>query len=628
MNILSYFQTALAANLDPTLLEFTRPITHTPLAICGIKPTAILEVRDNRLFKNAQQIGTALNIFAELTVPSSAGFFPAWLGFFSYEFAQYFGKSCHSGPRSFPDAFFSLYEQGLVIDNGHILHFDTLPPGATHPCQLIMTDETLTPVLTRKQFFSVVDNIQQKIRLGDVYQVNFSLPFKFTAKDAHMLPLYAAMRSNNKSPHMGIVKHDDWWLLSGSPERLFSLQNGQITTRPIAGTKKRAFDPKVDDAHIAELQACPKENAEHAMLVDLMRNDLNLIAKPNTVRVTEDRTVEFYSHVMHLVSQVEAQTSASLKEIFYALFPGGTITGAPKENVMATIADFEATPRGPYTGSLGYISAGFGVDFNILIRSIFKQKNQAVINAGAGIVIDSKPDNEWLEIHKKAESINDILQNRSQAKPPRKMLYGPKIDKPVLKTCPTATKVLFIENHDSFSFNLVDALQSLGAEVVVSLHKDIASLKAYSHVVIGPGPGNPNQGQFTNLLTEVIKHSIPLLGICLGHQAIGHHFGANIIKLRQPVHGKPHAISHFGGGLFIDLPSPTMFVRYHSLAIDQAPSGFVVDAYSDDDVVMAIRHSRLPIFGVQFHPESYLSQGGHQLLWRFLMERHNDQSHC
>src|SRR5690606_18669346 len=130
------------------------------------------------------------------------------------------------------------------------------------------------------------------------------------------------MRKNNPSPFMGAVHQDNWWLLSGSPERLFSLVDGRISTRPIAGTKKRERDLASDDARVAELFACPKENAEHAMLVDLLRNDLNQISRPGSVRIDEDRSVEFYSHVMHLVSEVSGETSAGLKDIFSAMFPG------------------------------------------------------------------------------------------------------------------------------------------------------------------------------------------------------------------------------------------------------------------------------------------------------------------
>lgn len=473
--------------------------------------------------------------------------------------------------------------------------------------------------MSKEAFFDVVREIKRRIRRGEVYQVNFSLPFYFDACAKDLLAIYQSMRINNRSPFMGAVVTDDWWLLSGSPERLFSLNDGVVTARPIAGTKKRGSSQQEDDLLMAELRECPKENAEHAMLVDLMRNDLNQVAKACTVKVDEDRSVEFYSHVMHLVSEVSCETSAGLEEIFRAVLPGGTITGAPKDSVMKTIAELEGTPRGPYTGSLGYISSGFGVDFNILIRSVCGAHDRGWINTGAGIVIDSDENDEWKEVHSKAMAIKEILANRVVAKPLRETARADverSVDTAVTPRYDTKPKnILFIENHDSFSFNIIDALRALGARVEVA--RVLAN--QHSHVVIGPGPGNPSTlPDLWQLIDQVVKRGLPLLGICLGHQAIGHYFGSNIKRVPEPVHGKSHPVIHGGRGLFDGLSSPTTFARYHSLAIEQAPQGFVVDAHTKDDCIMAIRHQDLPIFGVQFHPESYLSHCGQVILRNFL----------
>lgn len=620
MDILNYFQSAKAADAEPTLLEFSHPTKRTPLNICGINPITTLEVRGGKLYKDQRLVGSALDIFDHLKLEEpSAGFFPAYLGYFSYEFGEYFGKPCVRGMRAFPDAFFRLYEQGLVIDDGRVLHHDAIPSAPALWPTLLFCHQTLRPSLDEGQFFSILKIIKDRIRQGDVYQVNFSLPFYFDATDNHMLAIYRAMRSNNHSPFMGVMQHDDWWLLSGSPERLFSLHNGRISARPIAGTKKRGADSAMDDAQVASLRQCPKENAEHAMLLDLMRNDLNQVATASTVRVDEDRTVELYSHVMHLVSEVSGETTAPLCEIVRALFPGGTITGAPKTSVMTAIADLETSPRGPYTGSLGYISAGFGIDFNIIIRSVFKHKDRAWTNTGAGIVIDSDENSEWGEVHKKAQAIKDILENNAIAKPARAMIRGPSLP-PALPEVPLKNvRVLFIENQDSFSFNIVDALKTVGASVHLAANCE-SSLTDFSHVIIGPGPGNPSDiPALSSMIQRTVDFGLPILGICLGHQAIGHRFGAAIKKIPEPVHGKSHQVFHFGRGLFAGLRSPSTFARYHSLAIDQAPRDFLVDAYTEDDCIMAIRHQTLPIFGVQFHPESYLSRCGQALLRNFLV---------
>ncbi len=612
MDILKYFTDAHRSGLRPALVEFEQAHTKRPISACGIKPRITLAVKDGVLFRDGKSIGTALDIFDHLHAPTGGGFFPAWIGYFSYEFARFFGKACQSHNRLFPDAFFQYFEEGIETTATSPNSLCTLTTHGAHDFRASMS---------RQQFFDVVRNIKNQIRNGDVYQVNFSMPFNFDATDNDMIALYAAMRHNNPSPFMGIMHDDDWWLLSGSPERLFSLHEGRISARPIAGTKSRKSSREAEQEQINLLRTCPKENAEHAMLVDLMRNDLNQVAEPGSVVVDEDRSVEFYSHVMHLVSELCGRTDAPLQNIFAAMFPGGTITGAPKSTVMKTIAELEPIARGPYTGSFGYVSSGYGTDFNILIRSIYGFKGHARVNAGAGIVIDSDEESEWVEIARKAQAIKDILANKRAPKPPRPMIKGKAIAtrKPHV-LLHDDKRVLFIENLDSFSFNIVDALRGLGAAVDVRAPNDKIDLGLYSHAVVGPGPGNPeNLPSLVAIISSIITNGIPLLGICLGHQAIGHFFGARIKGLQEPVHGKPHTVYHHQQGLFLGLTSPTTFTRYHSLVIEQAPANFAVDAFTADDSIMAIRNLTQPIFGVQFHPESYLSEDGHKLLANFLM---------
>lgn len=625
INILDYFASAQQNNQNPSLLQFDNR------DICGIAPVCTLLVKNNKLYKDGEEVGTALDIFEHLKLPPSPNFFPAYIGFFAYEFSQYWDKATHPKEHPLPEAFFRLYERGLVIEKNQIVHHDKLPSLLRHPVldtgsnkRVLDTPSKLEPAVSREEFLKLVARIKNQIREGDVYQVNLSLPFYFDVHDNHMLKLYDAMRTHNKSPYMGIMHDENWWLLSGSPERLFKLQNNIISARPIAGTKKRGLDREADNAELEKLLSCPKESAEHAMLVDLMRNDLHIIAGKSGVSIDEDRSVEFYSHVMHLVSNLSAQTHACLKDIFKAIFPGGTITGAPKLSVMKSIADLEVAPRGPYTGSLGYISGALGVDFNILIRSVIKADDKAWINTGAGIVIDSDPEQEWLEVLRKAQSLNDILQKRVVPKRPREIVLGSKLKTPELKYNYKQSRVLFIENHDSFSFNIIAAFKSLGAEVNVT-HDLPENLSKFTHVVIGPGPGNPMfMSQLERIISMALREKLPILGICLGHQALGTYFGSAIIKLPVPVHGKSQPIKHRAGGLFFTLPENIKFTRYHSLALDKAPADFYVDAWSEDDFIMAIRHKTQPIFGVQFHPESYLSEHGILLLNNFLGSAYSD----
>ncbi len=618
MDLLKYYQSAALSGLKPTLLEFKHPRKKTMLGICAIDPVMTLEVKNGRLYKNSLDVGHALEIFEYLNTPKrSSSFFPAYLGFFSYEFARYFGLSVHQGPRHFPDAFFCLYEKGLFLDDGQIIHHDPIPHHEL-PTHKKIEFQSLTPSLPKELFLHAVESIKSTIKEGELYQVNLSLPFYFDEAQVP-LALYQAMRKLNPSPFMGLAEHDQWAIISGSPERLFSLSEQELSARPIAGTKKRGADQNADNTIMAELLQCPKENAEHAMLVDLMRNDINQVSEAGSVNIDEDRSVEFYSHVMHLVSQISGKCERPLREVLSALFPGGTITGAPKKNVMASIAELELEPRGPYTGSLGYISGGFGTDLNILIRTVLKAKERMWINSGAGIVIDSDPESEWQEVQRKAGFIRDILSHQMEPKTPRESREGHALlQLPVESWTKQKKKVLFVENQDSFSFNIIALIKNLGADVAIAHLPAHFDPKDFSHVVIGPGPGNPKHlPELEKLIKIVLEARLPLLGICLGHQAIGHYFGAAIIK-RPPIHGLSLPINHSQERLFSGLPTPMPFTRYHSLAVNQAPPDFLVDAVSQDDCIMAISHRTKPIYGVQFHPESYLSKNGHLILSNFL----------
>ncbi|PQP90297.1 anthranilate synthase component I family protein, partial [Paenibacillus sp. AR247] len=196
-------------------------------------------------------------------------------------------------------------------------------------------------------------------------------------------------------------------LVSGSPELLVKLQGERISTRPIAGTRRRGLTPQEDAAMAAELLGSEKERAEHIMLVDLERNDLGKVAAYGSVHVPELMTVEHYSHVMHLVSQVEGRLAPGkgVYDVIAAFFPGGTITGAPKVRTMEIIEELEPVRRGPYTGSIGWIDYNGNMELNIIIRTMAVLEGTGYIQAGAGIVIDSDPYREYRECQNKAKGM-------------------------------------------------------------------------------------------------------------------------------------------------------------------------------------------------------------------------------
>jgi anthranilate/para-aminobenzoate synthase component I len=258
---------------------------------------------------------------------------------------------------------------------------------------------------TQAGFEDAVRRALEHIRAGDIYQVNLSVAERVALREPPFA-VYRRLRAINPSPWMGYADFGDWQLVCGSPELLVEVADGAAHAKPIAGTRKKTGDPAADAAMRRELVTDAKEAAEHVMLVDLARNDLGRIARYGTVRVAELGSVEEYSHVMHLVSDVRGTLAPGIGpwEVFRAMFPGGTITGCPKIRSMEIIADLEPVARGMYTGALGWWDGGEG-QWNILIRSAVVRDGEAVLQAGAGVVADSDPAREWKESLRKAAAL-------------------------------------------------------------------------------------------------------------------------------------------------------------------------------------------------------------------------------
>ncbi|MFN3179184.1 MAG: chorismate-binding protein [Thermus sp.] len=615
--MLGLYHAARALGLKPFLLESLGVRTpFSRLSLLGVRPKHRLEVWEGRLYLDGKRVGEALDIFAHLEKGLGRGHFPAWIGFFAYEFARHLGLASHGPLPGLPEAAFHYYPEGFALLEGRLVETPSFPlrPLPYNPSPL--PHHPLVSDFPKGAFLEGVALVQERIRAGVVYQVNLSHRFRLLG-DVDPLLLYARLRSLNPSPFMGLLEGEGWAVVSGSPERLFKKVGTRVLARPIAGTRPRGRTEAEDLALEKDLLASPKERAEHAMLVDLLRNDLARVALPGTVRVQELFTVERYAHVMHLVSQVEGYTRASLGQVFASLFPGGTITGAPKGTVMEAIGELEPVPRGAYTGSLGYVS-GRGADFNILIRSFQRVGEEVYFSAGAGIVIASEAEAEYEETLHKAQSLLLALnRGRPGVKPlpPRpSSSWAPPPPPRRVKA-----RVLFLENRDSFSYNLVDYLSALGAEVQVVDQEEPPHFQGFTHLVVGPGPKDPfAAGRVLAWTQQALAEGMPFFGVCLGHQALGVALGAELYRER-PVHGEAHPIFHSGEGLFAGLPNPLPFARYHSLALRNLPPQVRLLAWTAEGVPMAIWDGRRA-YGVQFHPESILSPWGMELLARFLEE--------
>jgi anthranilate synthase component 1 len=225
--------------------------------------------------------------------------------------------------------------------------------------------------------------------------------------------IYRRLRRSNPSPFAALLRRGNFALLSSSPERLLSIRGNTVATRPIAGTRPRGATPEADARLVRSLLDNEKERAEHVMLIDLERNDLGRVCIGGSVRVDEYMTVETYAHVHHIVSNVSGLKRSDVTPIgvIRALFPGGTITGCPKIRCMEIIAELERAGRGAYTGSLGYLNLDGSCDLNILIRTMTAERASLKFRAGAGIVADSRPEQELAETRAKAKGLVRALDS-------------------------------------------------------------------------------------------------------------------------------------------------------------------------------------------------------------------------
>jgi anthranilate synthase component 1 len=260
--------------------------------------------------------------------------------------------------------------------------------------------------MARDAFHAVVRRAKEYILAGDVFQVvpslRFSVPFALPP-----FALYRALRRTNPSPYMFFLDFGAFSVVGSSPEILVRLRNGKVTIRPLAGTRRRGRDNAEDRALETELLADEKERAEHLMLLDLGRNDVGRVAKIGTVRVTEQMAVERYSHVMHIVSNVEGEIDPKhdAMDALIAGFPAGTVTGAPKIRAMEIIDELETVKRGTYSGTVGYFSANGSMDTCIMLRTALVANGVMHVQAGAGIVADSDPESEYQECRNKAQAL-------------------------------------------------------------------------------------------------------------------------------------------------------------------------------------------------------------------------------
>ena len=371
-------------------------------------------------------------------LPELPAFTGGLVGYFGFETIGWIEPRLDGGDKpdqlGTPDALLMLSEEVAVFDNlkGRlylVVHADTAEPqawakaqrrldalvhrlrhaGASYPDVLdpsLLNEEDFVSGFTREGFVAAVDKAKDYIRAGDIFQVvlsqRLSVPFR-----ARPVDVYRALRALNPSPYMYFLDLGGTQVVGSSPEILVRLQAGEVTVRPIAGTRPRGRTPDEDAALEAELLADPKERAEHLMLIDLGRNDVGRVADAGSVRVGEQFVIERYSHVMHIVSEVTSQLRGDLKfgDVLRATFPAGTVSGAPKIRALEVIRELEPVKRNIYSGAVGYLGWWGDADTAIAIRTAVIQDGRLHVQAGAGIVYDSDPQKEWEETMNKGRAL-------------------------------------------------------------------------------------------------------------------------------------------------------------------------------------------------------------------------------
>lgn len=355
---------------------------------------------------------------------NAKGFRGGLLGYVSYESIKYI-EEVPTNKSTYPDFEFGLFLDCIIYDrindkceyvtyNGNRLDLIKRIYNEVHT-NGILQYKKFDDDFTKEEYESIVREAKEQINEGEIFQVVLSNSENFLLKGSK-LPLYEHLRNINPSPYMYHIKLGDREIIGSSPEMLMRLEDGTLESYPIAGTRPRGRNKEEDDDLEKSLLSDEKELAEHLMLVDLSRNDVGKVSKIGTVNVPEFVEIRKFSHVQHIVSHVVGQIKEDKDAIdaFMSLFPAGTLSGAPKIRSMKIINQKENYGRGPYGGAVGYFGLNGNADFAITIRTLTTNKERAEIQAGAGIVYDSIPENEYYECARKRQAIVQALEEAGE----------------------------------------------------------------------------------------------------------------------------------------------------------------------------------------------------------------------
>jgi anthranilate synthase len=458
-------------------------------------------------------------------------------------------------------------------------------------------------------YASIVKEAIEYFKRGDLFEVVPGQTF-YSGCKINPSVIFDRLRKRNQSPYSFFINlGQQEYLIGASPEMYIRVTKDKVESSPISGTIKRGANAIEDAANILQLLNSVKDESELTMCTDVDRNDKSRICKPGSIKVISNRQLEVYSRLIHTVDHVvgELREGYDSLDAFLSHTWAVTVTGAPKAWAMQFIEDHESSNRNWYGGAVGYI--GFNKDMNtgLTIRTVRIKDGISSVRVGATLLYDSIPEEEEKETILKASALIDALNNNTDNKDKKNQLntyYNPDLKH---------KKVLLVDHQDSFVNTLANYFRQFGVEVVTLRsgfsQKDLAKINP-NLVVLSPGPGRPSDFGVSQTIAMCVDLSIPVFGVCLGLQGLVEYCGGSLNLLEYPLHGKKVVIKTFEGKMFEGINSKEIKVGlYHSLYAtkEDFPHELNVCAQSQMGIIMAVEHKTLPMWAVQFHPESILS---------------------
>lgn len=461
----------------------------------------------------------------------------------------------------------------------------------------------------RGEYAECVSRALDEFRQGNLFEV---VPGQVFSEPCVSSPaqIFRRLKSGNPAPYGALINlGQQEYLVAASPEMFVRVDGRQMETCPISGTIKRGGDAIADAEQIRKLLNSRKDESELSMCTDVDRNDKSRVCVPGSVRVIGRRQIEMYSRLIHTVDHVVGELAPEYDALdgFLAHTWAVTVTGAPKHAAMQFVEANEKSARHWYGGAMGQIGFDGNLNTGLTLRTIRIHDSVAEIRAGATLLIDSDPEAEEAETRLKASALLDAIRGTTVHSAAPDALVARLA---AVKRGAAGLRVLMVDHQDSFVHNLAAYFRQFGVDLVTlrpAAARKYLQAEPLDLVILSPGPARPADFAMGETLSLCMARQLPTFGVCLGLQGIVEHFGGQLGLLDYPMHGKPSRVLAGEGMLFRGLGSAFVAGRYHSLQATSVPACLKVTARDESGVVMAVEHRSLPVFAVQFHPESIMT---------------------